>query len=112
MLFRLLYLLSCAVFVWLRLLARSAALKRCENLVLRHEVSVLRRQVNRAPPSWPDRAILSALTRLLPANCGPIGSSPPSLPALGLTTLTTDREDDIGSYWEPNVWVVHHLERV
>jgi putative transposase len=46
-LFRLLYLLSCAVFGWLRLLARSGALKDVEILVLRHEVSVLRRQASR-----------------------------------------------------------------
>jgi hypothetical protein len=29
----------------------------------------------------------------------------------GLTTLDIDREGDVGSYWEPNVWLVHHLER-
>jgi hypothetical protein len=29
----------------------------------------------------------------------------------GLTTVDIDREGDVGSYWEPNVWVIHHLDR-
>jgi hypothetical protein len=46
-------------FGWLVLLARSDAAKDAEILVLR-------RQVGRPRPDWADRAVLAALSRLLP----------------------------------------------
>jgi hypothetical protein len=68
---RLLSSIMIRVFGWLVLLGRSQASKDAEIMALHHEVMVLRRQVARPRPDWADRAILAALTRLLPAAlCG------------------------------------------
>jgi transposase InsO family protein len=62
---RLLYLIVLRIFGWIALLSRSQASKDAEILVLRHQLAVLRRQITAPRPSWADRAILSALARLL-----------------------------------------------
>lgn len=55
-----------AVRSWMVLLARSSASKDAEILALRHEVAILRRGNPKAKMTWPERAVLAALARLLP----------------------------------------------
>ena len=60
------YRLLVTVLSWLALLARSSSAKDAEVLALRHEVAVLRRANPRPRMSWTDRAVLAALTRIMP----------------------------------------------
>ncbi|HEX5402608.1 MAG TPA: helix-turn-helix domain-containing protein [Pseudonocardiaceae bacterium] len=63
---RLMYLVFLRLISWVALSTSSEVAKDAEILVLRHQLAVLRRQVARPQPTWADRAVISALARLLP----------------------------------------------
>ncbi len=69
---RMLYLMFVRVTGRMALLARSAASKDAELLVLRQEMAVLRRQNPKPRLDWADRMVIAALARLLP---GPLRMS-------------------------------------
>jgi hypothetical protein len=64
----LVYLLPRQVLQMLAQLARDGGAKDVELLVLRHEVTVLRRQAHRPEFQPADRVVLAALSRLLPRH--------------------------------------------
>jgi transposase InsO family protein len=63
---RLLYLIFLRLLNLLLLLGRSSASKDLELLVLRHEVTVLRRANPKPHPDWADRAVFATLVPRLP----------------------------------------------
>src|SRR3979490_324774 len=63
---RLVYLIFLRLSSWAALLVRSDASKDAEILLLRHQLTVVRRQITPPRPPWADRAIISVLARLLP----------------------------------------------
>jgi hypothetical protein len=62
----LVYVFVCRLFVLVVLFGRGERSKDLEFLVLRHELSVLRRQVGRRQDAPHDRLLLAALSRVLP----------------------------------------------
>src|SRR3954471_19089035 len=65
---RLIYQMFAKLLGWIVLRTRSDATKDIEILVLRHQLAVLQRRTPRPRMSWTDRALLAALTRLLPVR--------------------------------------------
>jgi hypothetical protein len=65
---RLAYLTLCRSIQLLVLLARGDAAKELEILVLRHQLAVLRRQTPRPKLEPADRALLAAISPILPRS--------------------------------------------
>ncbi|MDX6551963.1 MAG: putative transposase [Gaiellales bacterium] len=65
---RLVYLVFSRVLSRMLLLTRSDTANEIEILILRHQLAVLQRRIPRPRMNWADRALIAALTRLLP--CG------------------------------------------
>ena len=73
---RLLYLIFLRLLGLLVLFGRSSASKDIELLLLRHEVTVLRRSNPNPRLDWADRAVFAALVRLRPRGRSYTGWSP------------------------------------
>src|SRR6188474_2078209 len=65
---QLIYLMFSKLLGWIVLRTRSDAIKDIEILVLRHQLAVLRRRTPRPRTTWTDRALIAALSRLLPVR--------------------------------------------
>ena len=65
---RLIYLMFSKFLGWMLLRSRSDTAKEIEILLLCHQLAVLQRRNPRPRMNWIDRALIAALTRLLPAR--------------------------------------------
>ena len=63
---QLIYQMSSKLLSWIVLRTRSDTTKEIEILVLRHQLALLQRRTPRPRVTWTDRALIAALTRLLP----------------------------------------------
>jgi putative transposase len=63
---QLIYMTFTRLLAWMVLLTRSDTANEIEILVRRHQLAVLQRRTPRPRMNWADRALMAALTRLLP----------------------------------------------
>jgi putative transposase len=64
---RFVFLLVTRLATWLRLCRRAGSWKDAEILLLRHQLTVLRRQPGVRPKlSWADRALIATLLSMIP----------------------------------------------
>ncbi len=73
---KLIYLMFSKLLAWTVLSIRSDTTKEIEILVLRHQLAVLQRRMPRPRMSWADRAVIAALSRLLPVRRRVFGRLP------------------------------------
>jgi putative transposase len=66
---RLVFLLARRLLAWARLSRRQESWKSAEILLLRHQLTVLQRQVATRPrPTWADRALIALLFEVIPKS--------------------------------------------
>jgi putative transposase len=68
---RFVFLLITRIAAWLRLSRRQEAWKTAEILILRHQLTVLRRRPRRPRLNWADCALLAALLAVIPQSAAP-----------------------------------------
>jgi hypothetical protein len=73
---KLIYQVFVKLLSWMVLHARSDTAKEIEILVLRHQLTVLQRRTPRPRTTWADRAVIAALSRLLPCGCPKLCTPP------------------------------------
>jgi hypothetical protein len=98
---RLAYLTLCRSIQLLALLARGDAAKDLEPLVLRHQLTVPRRQVPRLRLEPADRALLAAVSRALPLPMVLVSRHTPDAAALASTPHRRRLDRPASRPWRP-----------
>ena len=107
MIFSIIYQLTCRLLSCVMVLARREVSKDAELLVLRHENTVLRRQVSRVRYQPGDRLWLAALSRLVPRRWNSNSSPSSQQPAMHSTRSKALAPRVGSSARKPMPWQAH-----